>query len=183
MDQGRLFAADEGPGADAHVGVKGEIGAHHGTADNTAPPCIADRAPDSSNGNWILAADIEVAVAGANGIGADDHAFQHAMRIVFHDSAIHVGAGVALIAVNNDEFSRLLFLANEMPFETGRKAGASAAAQSAPLDLVTNLLRRHVFQDVGQRLIAIVSQIILETVGVDLPRFGQYDTSLLGEER
>ena len=54
----------------------------------------------------ILRADIDVALACADRVGGDRHAFEHALRIAFQNAAIHERAGVALVAVADHVLQR-----------------------------------------------------------------------------
>ena len=52
----------------------------------------------------ILVADVDDALGGAGGEGADEHPLDDAVRIAFEQAAVHVGAGVALVGVADEEF-------------------------------------------------------------------------------
>ncbi len=40
---------------------------------------------EALDGQRILGADVDVALVGADGVGGDGHAFEHAVRIAFED--------------------------------------------------------------------------------------------------
>ena len=58
-----------------------------------------------ADGQRVLAADVDVALVGADRVGGDGHALEHAVRIALEDAAVHEGAGVALVGVADDELA------------------------------------------------------------------------------
>ncbi len=77
-----------------------------------------------------------------------------AVRVAFHDAAIHECARVALVAVADDianvGFHRLAGL----PFLAGRKSAAAATTQIGFVDFGNHLIRRHGSQNFGETLVA-----------------------------
>ena len=69
-------------------------------------PCAsacAMAAGEALDGQRVLVADVGIALARADGIRADDHPLDDAVRIAFQHGAIHVRAGVAFVAVADDD--------------------------------------------------------------------------------
>ena len=101
-DEGGLLAADERAGAEADLGVEGEAGAENVVAEQAGGARVGDGLFHAAHGQRILGADVEVAAPGADGVGGDDHALEHAVRIALEHAAVHVRAGVAFVAVADD---------------------------------------------------------------------------------
>ena len=75
----------------------------------------------------VFVAQIDIAIAGADDPGADQHALQHAMRRLTEKIAILEGPGLTLVGVDGEHlFPRLA--AHQRPFAMGRKAGAAKPA-------------------------------------------------------
>ena len=112
------------------------------------PRCSAgaNGALQAFGGNRVLAAHVDEALVGADGVAGDGHAFEHAVRIGFHQRAVHVGARVAFVAVGDDVLALAGRLAHQVPLQAGGEAGAAAATQAALADLLADILRRHFFQ-------------------------------------
>ena len=115
----------------------------------------------------VLLADVDKALAGADGVGADDQPLENAVRIALEQAPVHVGAGVAFIGVDD----HILDVARGVPASSATCAGGEAAAASAPqsgrLDLVEHLLGRHLEQRLGQRRIAAADDVAVDALGVD----------------
>ncbi len=101
MDQGRLLAADEGPGAQADFQVEIEARAENVLAQQAPPAALVDRPFDPPNGHGVFGTDVEEAAMGADGEAADEHAFNHVQRIAFQHAAVHERAGVAFVGVTD----------------------------------------------------------------------------------
>ena len=85
----------------------------------------------------VFAAQVNVSRMGPHAERGDQRAFYQRMRIVAHDLAVFAGAGLGLVGVD-DKIVRSLgidVLGHERPFQTGRKAGAAAAAHARGLHL------------------------------------------------
>ena len=87
------------------------------------------------NRQRVLGANVDDPVRGAHQKAADDHSFEQRMRIALDLIAVHVGAGVALIRVADNELPPGPGLAQELPLQAGQVTGAAAAAQLGGLDL------------------------------------------------
>ena len=81
-----------------------------------------------------------IALAGADGVGRNRHAFDHAVRIAFQDAAIHERAGVAFVAVADDVLHVAGGLGHRAPLQSGRITAAAAPAQAALGDLLDHVL-------------------------------------------
>ncbi len=72
---------------------------------------------------------------GADGEAGDDGAFNDRVRIVKEDEVILAGAGLALVAVDEDVFWLGRLLGNEGPLHASGEACAAAAPQAGGLHL------------------------------------------------
>ena len=93
----------------------------------------------------VLVAHVHVAfhraVAGADGVGGDDHALDDAVRVALEHGAVHERARVALVGVADDVVLLAGVGAAVAPLPARGEAGAAAAAQAALLDFVDHGLR------------------------------------------
>jgi hypothetical protein len=100
------------------------IGLRHG---RLQPLALADE----------FAADVDVAGVNAHGEAGNEAALHQQMRIVPHDLAILARAGLRLVGVDDEVVRPPLhrLLGHKRPFESGREAGAAAAALTRGLHL------------------------------------------------
>ena len=122
---------------------------------------------DVLDGQGVLVAHVDVALAGADGIGADDHPLQHRMGVAFQQAAVHVGAGVALVGVADHVLGIAFGLAGGIPLPAGGKPAAAAAAQVGGDHLVHHRLGRHAAEHLGQGAVAADGQVVLDAGRVD----------------
>src|ERR1700732_1699929 len=101
----RLFAANVGAGADAYLQIEIFARAADVSAEITRAPCGRDRRIHRLDRMRIFRADIDVALAGADGDSRDRHALDHHQGIALHDHAIGKGAAVAFVGVADDIFA------------------------------------------------------------------------------
>ena len=182
-DQRRLLAADECAGAFDHVDVEGESASQDVLAQEAVFAGLADGDLQLMDGERILGADVDDAVRGPGDVGADRHALDQGVRIALDLVAVHVGAGIALVGVADEELALGGGLAQEFPFLTGRVAGAAPPAQAGFLDLVVGRLGLAVDQHLVEGLVAADGDVFLDVVGIDQPGVAQDDLLLAAEER
>ena len=137
FEQRRLLAADIGAGADAHFDVEAGRGAQK-------PVGLGQHegALHRADGVGIFRADIDVALGRADREARDGHALDQQEGIAFHDHAVGVGAGIALVGIADDVFAVGRGVGDGLPFDAGRKARAAAAAQAGLRDLFHRRGRR-----------------------------------------
>ena len=110
----------------------------------------------------VFVAQVDVDVGRVHRPGADQHAFEHAVRIGFEIDAILEGAGLALVGVDRHQSRRLLG-SHQAPFAAGGKSGAAQAAQSRILERLQHLLERLLARKAGfEKLVAAGGSIGLE---------------------
>ena len=132
VDQRRLLAADEGPGAEADLQVEVEAGAEDVLAQQPALAALVDGVLDPLDGQRVLGADVEEALVRADGVAADDHPLDDVERIALEHAAVHERAGVALVGVADDVVGSCRRPRAHRPLLAGRKAAAAAAAELRP---------------------------------------------------
>ena len=101
-DERGLLAAHEGAGALDDLDVEVEAAAQDVLAQEAALARLVDGALEALDRQGVLGADVDVAVAGADGVGGDDHALEHARGGRPRARAVHEGAGVALVGVADE---------------------------------------------------------------------------------
>ena len=99
-----FLAADERAGADAQVDVEIERRFEDAAAQQAELLGLLDGGLQPADGQRIFGADIDEALVGADRIGGDGHAFEHAVRIALEHAAVHERAGVAFVGVADDVF-------------------------------------------------------------------------------
>ncbi|OQB55895.1 MAG: hypothetical protein BWX99_01031 [Deltaproteobacteria bacterium ADurb.Bin151] len=60
---------------------------------------LSDGDIQTMDGQGIFSAAVYVAMAGADGLGRDDHALQNRVRIRFQNAAVHESTGVAFVGI------------------------------------------------------------------------------------
>jgi len=115
---------------------------------------------------------------GADRIGGDRHAFQHAVRIAFQNGTVHECSRIAFIGIADDVLLIARRIRAELPLHAGREAGAASASQPGLLHLINDFLRLHGRQDLAQRLIAVDSDVFIDVFRIDLAAVSQRDALL-----
>ncbi len=81
-------------------------------------------------------------MVGADGVARERHALEQQLGMLLHEDLVDVRAGVALVAVGDDELALAGRVAGELPLRAGGEARAAAAADVRGLDLLEQLLGR-----------------------------------------
>ena len=114
----------------------------------------------------IFAADVDVALGGADSDRGDRHALDDDEGIAFHDHAVGEGAAVAFVGVADDVFAVGFGVRDRLPFDAGRKTGAAAAAQAGGGDVGEDRLRRQ-RQRALKTLVAAMGAVVVDRARVD----------------
>ncbi len=178
-DQGRLFATDEGAGSEPDFNVEAEGRVADVVAEQAAPPCIAQCGLQARDRQRILGTHVDVALAGANGIGRDGHALNNPLRVALEHAAVHEGAGVALVAIADDVLQLAGRLGHRAPLEAGRVTAAATSTQSAFGDLTNHAGWRHVAECGQQRLIAVARNVVVNLFRVNVAGVFKHHVHLL----
>ncbi len=166
--QGARLAAHEGAGSPVDGDVEGEARARgrSGRAARSLAPA-ARATVEVLHGDGVFLAHVDEALVGADGVGADDQAFQDAVGVALEQAPVHVGAGVALVGVDDDVLDVARRVPGGLPLDPGREAAAAATAQFGGLDLVQHLLGRHLEERLGQGGVAAMDDVGIDVVGID----------------
>ena len=166
FEQGGLLSADIGAGAAVHVQVQCEGASEDVFAEVARLVGLRQRALEDFGAEGELSTDVNIGRSDADGVGGEDHALDHLVRVSLHQLAVLERAGLALIGVA-DEIARAgMVLGNKRPFHAGREAGAAASPQAGLLDHLGDVGRRDLAQDLLQGLIAARTLVVGERAAV-----------------
>jgi len=165
--QGGGFAADERARSLGDLNIKGEIRAQNIFSQKAHFPCVRNRLGQMRYGERIFVPDVDVALVRADRVSADDHAFDHTVGIAFHEAAVHVGAGIAFIAVGDDILGIAMRPAHAFPLDGRVKSSAAAAPEAGFFHFADNGFGRHFGKHFTQRLIAVDGKIIFNARRID----------------
>src|SRR5690606_5463849 len=125
---------------------------------------LVQRLRDPLLGEGHLAPDVEEGLGGADRVRRDEHALDELVRVPLHEEAVLVGAGLRLVAVD-DEVPRPHAGRAEAPLHAGGEAGAAPAEQAGRLDLLLHLVGGLAERGL-QALVAAGGDVALERVPV-----------------
>ncbi len=133
----------------------------------------------------VFAADVDKALGGTDGYTADQQALYDGVRVALQKTSVHISARVALVGVADDVllYPPLAGGASQLPFFTGREAGAAAAAQAGGFDFVYYPLRVRIRQHLLQSGVSPLLDVVEDPDGVELLVVTQKRPRLLPEER
>ena len=163
----RGFAADERAAAPVDLHIEGKVAAQNVLAQEPRLAGLLHRARDVAHRQRVFVADIDVALAGADRVGADDHPFEDQVGISLQEAAVHVGAGIALVRVADDILGLALGLAGLIPLPARRESAAAPAPEVGLDHLLDDLLGLH-RQGLPQRAVAVDGQVVFEFLRIDL---------------
>src|SRR5215217_4776823 len=138
--QGRLLAADVGPGAPVQDQVKVEAGALDVAAEQALVVGGVDRRLEPAAWPAALAPQVDEGVAAADGVGGDDHALDQGVRVALEQLHVLEGAGLALVGVDHQVGRLAGPLGQEPPLHAGREPGPAPAPQPGVLDQLDQVL-------------------------------------------
>ena len=151
-------------------------------AEQTGGAALADRLAQALDRQRVLGAAVHVAFGGADRVGGDQHALDHAERVALEHGAVHEGAGIALVGVADEVLLAARLVVGDPPLAAGREAGAAAPAQAGGDDLVADLGGRHRHQRLGGGAEAAGGQRRVQAAGIDHAAVGEHDLGLPREE-
>src|SRR5208283_3736642 len=155
--------------------VELEPAAQDVVAQNAVFPRLFDRAVQPVDAESLLKTDIDDAFRRAHHVSADDHAFDQGMRIALDFIPVHVRAGIPLVRVADDVLLVGLGLGHEFPLIPCEISCAAASTQLGSLDLLEDVLRPSIDQDLVQGLIASHGDVFFDVIGIDEPAIPQND--------
>ncbi len=122
------------------------------------------------DGKGVFRAAVDIALARADGIAGDDHAFQYGMGVGLKDRAVHERARVAFVGIAEDIFHVALGLAGKRPLHARGKTAAAAAAQARYGHFGNDLVGLHFKQGFGRAHIAVAGYVFIDLFSVDQAR-------------
>ena len=143
------------PAPTVNVNTEGESRALNALAKPAAFFGLAHGALQTLRLGRVLTADVNISLAGADGITGDRHAFQKLLRLGVDEDAIFEHQRLRLVGVADDIFLRRRFLQHHPPLAPRRKARATASGQSCGLDFIDHRAGRSC-QRFSQTLIGTV---------------------------
>ena len=159
-----FFAADERSGAFHHVQFEVEFRAEQVIAEQSDRRRGIHGAADALHRQGIFRPDVHIAFIRADRFGGDEHAFNHAVRVAFHDGTVHKRAGIAFIAVADDVFFAVFRSQRDLPLSAGGKAAAAASAQSGVQYFLTDVLTGHGGNRSARRVVAAAMNVFRDAV-------------------
>ena len=183
--QSRGFAAYEGSGALDDLDVEIHPAAENVLAEKSVVPRLLDRFQQALPRDRVLVPDVDEAFLASDGARADDHSFDHGMRIAFDDAPVHECAGISFVGVADQHGFHSAVLCRMpacLPFDAGRESAAPAASQPGSLDLRNDLLRRHLEQSLFQRRVAVDRDVVVDLFRIDDAAVSEDHQLLFGEE-
>ncbi len=149
------FAAHEGAGAPVDGHVEREAGTEDVRAQQPVVARLLERHRQVLHRDRVLLPHVDEAFVGPDGVGSDDQALQHPVRVAFEQTPVHIGARVALVGVDHHVLDVARGVPRGLPLDAGREAPASAASEFGGLDLVEHLFGRHLEEGFRQRLYSL----------------------------
>ena len=161
LQQRGLLAADIGTGPQPDLELEGLARAEHGGAQNPGIARLQNRPLQRLMGVRIFRAQIDVALGRADRDRGDRHALDQQEGIAFHQHPVGEGAAIALVGIADDVFLFRPGVVDGLPFDSGREAGAAAAAQAGFPDLLDDLSageRQRFFQTLQPVMSAVIGE-------------------------
>ena len=180
--QGRLFAAHEGPGTHADLHVEIETGTEDILAQDAPLLGLGDGDLQPRHGQRVFRPHVNKAARGADRVGGNGHAFDHAMRIAFQHATVHEGPRIAFIGVADGELGLAGRLAGQFPLLPGAKSGPAAAAKARNPHRLDDLVGTILCDDLGQGLVTVAGDVIFDPLRVDHAAVAEHDLDLPFEE-
>src|SRR5512132_483458 len=138
--QGRLLAADVGPGAPVQDHVQVEPRALDVAAEQAPVVGGVERRLEPPARPAALAAQVDEGVAAADGVGGDDHALDQGVRVALEQLHVLEGARLALVGVDHQVGRLAGPLGQEPPLHAGGEPGPAPAPQPRVLDQLNQVL-------------------------------------------
>ena len=131
----------------------------------------------------VFGPDVDVCLAGPDGVSGDDHAFHQTVGIAFNDRAVHEGAGIPLVRVADQ------ILLSSRPHR-GRTSTSCRSGKPPPPRPRNPLARRcrtsapeSACRAFGQGAVPASCDVLVDARRIDDPAVGQHPARLRSEER
>src|SRR5690606_14316782 len=135
VDESGLLAADVGAGALAELDVEAEAGAGDVIAEPALFAGALDRMGDALERERVLAAEVDVAVLGADGERRDRHGLDDREGIALEQDAVLERAGLGFVRVADDVARARRLPRDRVPLPAGGERGAAAPEEAGVRDL------------------------------------------------
>ena len=179
VDQSSLLAAYESAGAVAQLDVEVEAAAKDIVAKEAVFAGLFDGYFQTVDGQRIFGTDVHQALGGADGVAADGHSLDDAVRVALKDGTVHKGSGVAFVGVADDVFLVSLVFGAELPLQTCGESGATAAAEARGFHLGNDLLGGHLGDALAKGFVTTARDALLDVLGIHEAAVAQGDADLL----
>ena len=130
MDQSGLFTADESAGTVAELDIEIEARAEDVLTEQAVFTSLGDGDLQTVDSQRVFSTDVNQTVGGADGIAADGHSLDDAVRVTFHDGTVHERTRVTFVSVADDVHLIALVLGAETPFHAGGETSTATAAEA-----------------------------------------------------
>ena len=179
VHQRRFLAADESTCAQADMHIKAEIRTEDVLSQQAIGMCLLNGHLQPLHRNGILRTNINVSLAGTNGVTANGHGFNDGMRITFQQGTIHEGTRIALICVTGNVFLIRLAIVAKEPLLACRESAAATSTEAGIDDFLNHLLPGHFRKCLGQCLIAVKGNVLFNILRINHAAVPQGNTLLL----
>ena len=164
LDECGLFADDVGARTPVQDDVDREVRSEDVLADVAGFVGLVEGVGETLLGDRHLTAHVQEALRETDRVAGDQAAFDELVRVALHEEAVLVGAGLRLVAVD-DEVARPDLGRAEAPLDAGRETGAAPAEERALADDVVALLGS-LGEGLLESLVAAGRQVAVERVAV-----------------
>ena len=141
---------------EAELGVEGAI------AEEAALLAQADGLRDAADGEWILGADVEDRLGGADRVGGYGESLEDAEGVGLEQHPVHESARVALVAVADDVLRLPRRGTRQLPLGAGREPRASAPAEAGVCHRVDDRLGLELCDTLPEGSEAVVGDVVVD---------------------
>ena len=139
---------------------------------------LPDRLLRAVDGAVVAVPNEDVAVVRARRPPRNDGALDDRVRVALDEALVVVGAGVALLAVDQHVLVGAVGTLQEAPFDAGGEGRAAAPAQAGGLDLIDKLHLGHGRQRLGEPTVAARREVLADVARVHRAAVARGDADL-----
>ena len=165
LEEGRLLATDVGAGPRVDDEVDREARAQDVAADRPEGVRLVEGGGHALEPEGELTAHEDEGLRGTDGVGADEDALDDLVRVLLHQHVVLEGAGLALVAVDDEVDG--LGLPEHPPLLAGLEAGAAPPEEVGGEHLLGDRRRLH-GEGLAQAVVAAGVEICLQRPGLGL---------------
>ena len=179
VEQRGLLAADVGAGAPVDDQLDLLTGAEHVLPEEARLVGLVHRRLEDVGLEVVLAADVDEAAVGTGGARRDCDSLDQLVRVLLDQLAVLEGSRFGLVGVAAEVLVHVA-ARQEGGLLAHREAGAAAAAKARVLELLQDLLRRHLLEGLLDRSVAAELAVGVDRGEVGLVDLAEEQTRLLG---